>query len=325
MTTTPFEPCALTVGNFDGVHLGHQALCAAAVRYAEADRLIPAALTFDPHPTVVTAPERTPQMICTLDQRIALLKAAGIRRVHILPFTPEIARLSPRDFISEFLRGRWHARAVFVGENFRFGHKQSGTPQTLAALGAEYGLLTEIVRPVSWRGGIISSSAIRRCLASGNVSRAARLLGRCFSIEGGIVPGHGVGSKQTVPTLNLHPPPGQLVPRGVYITETLEPSTGRRWHSITNCGFRPTFGGDRLTIETFLLTPLDGAAPTRIDVRFHLFVRPERQFPSPDALKAQIMRDVSRAQAWWRRLSALPAEGSRDQNGVQFLLGKPRR
>jgi len=303
MTTVPFEPCALTVGNFDGVHLGHQALCAAAVRYAEAHRIVSAALTFHPHPTVVIAPERTPQMICALPQRIALLKAAGIREVYILPFTPAIAKLSPREFASEFLRDRWHSRAVFVGENFRFGHRQSGTPQTLAALGAEYGFQVEIVPPVSYRGEIISSSTIRRYLASGNVSRAARLLGRCFSIEGSVVSGHGVGARQTVPTLNLLPPAGQIVPRGVYITETREPSTARRWQSITNCGVRPTFGGDQFTIETFLLTPLQGPAPTRIEVLFHRFVRHERQFPSPDALKSQIMRDVSRAQTWWRRLS----------------------
>src|SRR5579875_511547 len=297
------QPCALTVGNFDGVHLGHQALCPATVRYAAAHRLTPAALTFDPHPTVIVAPERTPQIICTLDQRLALLKAAGIRQVHVLPFTPEIAMLSPRDFVSEFLRDRWHARAVFIGDNFRFGHKQSGTPQTLATLGAEYGFLTEIVHPVSCRGEIISSSVIRRYLAAGNVSRAARLLGRCFSIVGPVVSGHGIGSQQTVPTLNLLPPPGQLIPRGVFITETRAPASRRRWPSITNCGVRPTFGGDQLTIETFLLTPLDNAPPADIEVDFHRFLRPERQFPTPDALKTQILKDVSRAQTYWRRLS----------------------
>ncbi len=131
-----------------------------------------------------------------------------------------------------------------------------------------------------------------------------RLLGRCFSIEGPVVTGHGVGSKQTVPTLNLRPAPGQLVPRGVYVTETLEPSTGRRWESITNAGYRPTFGGDELTIETFLLTRAM-AVPHRhaIKILFRRFVRPERQFPNPEALKEQILQDVSRARAYWRRVN----------------------
>jgi riboflavin kinase / FMN adenylyltransferase len=299
------ENCALTIGNFDGVHLGHQALLAACLRYAAAHALTPAALTFDPHPTVVVAPERTPALLCTLDQKLRLIAAAGIEHIVVLPFTKDVARLSPRQFVSEVLCDALQTKALFVGENFRFGHKQSGTPQTLQLLGEECGFACKIVQPVLYRGEMISSSKIRRYLFSGNVSRAARLLGRCFSLEAPVVPGHGVGARQTVPTLNLRPPAGQLIPRGVFITETLERATGRRWPSITNCGFRPTFGGDELSIETFLLSPLDGAAPAEIEVSFHRFVREERQFPDPEALKAQILKDVSRAQAYWRRLSKL--------------------
>jgi riboflavin kinase / FMN adenylyltransferase len=146
---------------------------------------------------------------------------------------------------------------------------------------------------------------VREYLAAGNVARAGRLLGRCFAIEGPIVTGHGVGSKQTVPTLNLRPAAGQLLPRGVYVTETLDLRTGRYWPSITNAGVRPTFGGDDLTIETFLLDSLEGRAPEHIEVRFRRFIRPERQFPTPDALKGQIFKDAARAQAYWRRLSKL--------------------
>jgi riboflavin kinase/FMN adenylyltransferase len=116
------------------------------------------------------------------------------------------------------------------------------------------------------------------------------------------VSGHGIGSKQTVPTLNLRPPAEQIAPPGVFITETVDTATGRTWQSITNVGVRPTFGGDELTVETFLLSPFEGATPENIEVRFRRFVRPERQFPSPDALKAQIMRDVGRAKSYWRRV-----------------------
>jgi riboflavin kinase/FMN adenylyltransferase len=121
-----------------------------------------------------------------------------------------------------------------------------------------------------------------------------------------VVPGHGIGSKQTVPTLNLRPAPGQVLPHGVFITETWDLTDGRHWPSITNAGVRPTFGGEDLTIETYLLSPLEGSAPKRIQVQFHRFVRAEQQFPDPAALKAQILRDVGRAQTYWRRMAYVP-------------------
>jgi riboflavin kinase / FMN adenylyltransferase len=222
-----------------------------------------------------------------------------------LPFTAEIARLTPHEFVSEILVDALEIRAVFVGENFRFGYKQTGTPDSLRAFGIQYGFVTDFLKPISFRGEIVSSSLVRRYLASGNVSRAGQLLGRCFFVEGPIVAGHGVGSKQTVPTLNLRPDPGQLVPRGVYITETVDLSSVRRWPSITNVGVRPTFGGDELTIETFLLTPLDGERPEHIQVQFRRFVRPERKFPDPEALKTQILQDVAKAQRYWRHVARL--------------------
>ncbi len=300
-----FEPCALAIGNFDGVHLGHQALLAETKRQAAARGIAPAVLTFHPHPTVIVAPERRPELISTIEQRIDLLAAAGTSQILVLPFTLEVAQLSARDFVWQILCNALKTQVVIVGGNFRFGHKQAGGPETLRALGGEFGFESQFLPPVAWQGEVISSSGIRRYLSSGNVSRAARLLGRCFSIAGPVVAGHGVGSKQTVPTLNLRPPAGQIVPRGVYITETIEPSTKRRWESITNCGVRPTFGGNELAIETFLLTPLESEAPSQIEVDFRRFVREERQFPSPEALKAQIFRDVSRAKAYWRRIAAI--------------------
>jgi riboflavin kinase / FMN adenylyltransferase len=306
-----FGPCALAIGNFDGVHIGHQALLAQATQFVRQNgrngfvsqkEVRPAALTFHPHPATIVAPERAPQMICTLDQRLRFLERAGAERILVLPFTKEISLLSPADFVRQILVDVLDTRAVLVGENFHFGHKQAGTPAMLQALGRQFGFVSQFVSPVVSRGEVVSSSLVRRYLATGNVSRAGRLLGRCFSIEGAVVSGHGIGSKQTVPTLNLRPAPGQLVPSGVYVTETLDSATNRRWQSITNVGVRPTFGGDELTVETFLLSPFEGDAPEHIEVRFRRFVRPERKFPAPEALKAQIMKDVGRAQAYWRRV-----------------------
>ena len=298
-------PCALAIGNFDGVHLGHRALVAATVTYAEQVGLTPAVLTFDPHPKHIVAPGRVPPMICSLPERIRLLKEMGMGEVHVEQFTSEVAALTPREFVLQILIRKLNAKAVFVGENFCFGAGKAGTPDVLRALGAEFGFLPYFLPPVRYRREVVSSSAVRRYLSEGWVSYANRLLQRCFSLSGPVVSGHGIGSKQTVPTLNLRPAANQLVPRGVYVTETFETPTGRRWQSITNAGVRPTFGGEELTVETFLLSPFEEPTPTNIRVEFRRFIRREQQFPDPGRLKTQIMRDVARAQTYWRRISKL--------------------
>ncbi|MEO8029127.1 MAG: riboflavin kinase, partial [Bryobacteraceae bacterium] len=189
-----------------------------------------------------------------------------------------------------------------------FGSKQSGDTQTLADLGKQYGFTTDIAPSVQFRGRAVSSSEIRRLLGAGNVSMAARLLDRPYALEGTVVKGHGIGSKQTVPTLNLATDAEVLPANGVYITRTFE-STGkkreREWPSITNIGTRPTFDGDQLTIETFLLAPLESETPSAIRVEFLRRVREERKFESAEALKAQIVRDVGRAQEYFRRTADL--------------------
>jgi riboflavin kinase/FMN adenylyltransferase len=171
----------------------------------------------------------------------------------------------------------------------------------LQELGRQYGFEVEIMHAVVWRGRIISSSEIRRAIEAGQVSLACRMLGRPYALEGVVVPGAGVGSKQTVPTLNLDTKAEVLPKTGVYITRTHDQKSSREWPSITNVGYRPTFNGHGLTIETYLLSPLDGDAPEEISVEFLRWVREERKFPNPEALKTQILRDVSSAQAYFRR------------------------
>ncbi|HZS57239.1 MAG TPA: bifunctional riboflavin kinase/FAD synthetase [Bryobacteraceae bacterium] len=297
-----FEPSALAIGNFDGVHIGHKALLQKASEFAGTHGLRSSALTFYPHPTAVVAPQRRPPMICPLEQRLQLLEAAGAEQILVLPFTADVARLSPEQFVFDILVGSLNTKAVFVGQNFRFGHKQSGTPATLEALGREAGFEPRFIEPVSYRRQIVSSSLIREYLKLGNVSRAGRLLGRCFFIKGDVIAGRGVGSKQLVPTLNVRPEAEQLSPRGIYVTETIDSARNRRWQSITNVGTSPTFGTNELTIETYLLSDFDGLTPENIRVEFRHFVRWETWFPSVDHLRAQILKDVGRAQAYWRRL-----------------------
>ncbi len=296
-----FGPCALTIGNFDGTHLAHQALFQEVVLLAGSKGWRPAALTFDPHPAYVVAPDRAPLRITTFEQRVAVMAACGIERVLILPFTVELAQVSPDAFVREILVGALQTRAIVVGDNFRFGHKHAGDMHLLAELGLELRFSTHIEPAIRSRYGVISSTLVRQAIGSGRMAMATRLLGRPYALTGRIVAGHGIGSRQTVPTLNIEPSSEVLPPAGVYITRTRDLDADRRWSSITNIGMRPTFQGDRLTIETYLLDPFDGRTPAAIEVELLRRVRDERKFESAEALKTQIFRDAARAQAYHRR------------------------
>jgi riboflavin kinase/FMN adenylyltransferase len=226
----------------------------------------------------------------------------GIDEILILPFTPEIAALTPEDFVREVLADKLNARAVLVGANFRFGKRAAGDAGMLEQLGERYSFETDVLAPVVWRKRMISSSEIRRFVQTGDVSTACRMLSRPHMLQGSVVRGEGIGSKQTVPTLNLDTAAEVIPSDGVYVTRTHECPGPRNWPSITNIGYRPTFDGQRRTIETYLLSALDGPSPEEISVEFLRRVRDERKFESPEALKAQILRDVGRAQAYFRRL-----------------------
>jgi riboflavin kinase/FMN adenylyltransferase len=292
----------ITIGNFDGVHAGHRQILRRLVELGRENHLKPAVLTFDPHPTRIVAPERAPRLLTTIEERVSLIREQGVEDVIVFPFSTETARLSPEEFVRQIVVAQLHARIVMVGDNFRFGHKQAGDTKTLAELGERFGFKTHVVDAVHRRGRVVSSSAIRKLIEAGDVAMAARLLERPYDLRGEVVSGHGIGSKQTVPTLNLATP-AEVIPRnGVYITCSRDLETGDRWHSITNVGNRPTFGGGELTVETFLLSAFDGLTPERISVSFLRRIREERRFENADALRQQIFRDVGRAQTFFRRL-----------------------
>jgi riboflavin kinase/FMN adenylyltransferase len=296
---------AITIGNFDGVHIGHRRILERVVEIAREHGWTPAVLTFDPHPTKVVAPARAPKLLSTVEQRSELMRAAGIELVTVIPFDRNFSELTAEEFAKRILVDKLNAKAVLVGENFRFGNRQSGDTQLLRELGEKYGFSTEIIAGIKTRGRMVSSSEVRKLLESGNVSTACRMLGRPYELEGEVVTGHGIGSKQTVPTLNLATNAEVLPATGVYTTRTRDLQDERKWKSITNVGYRPTFDGKALTIETFLLEPLTGDTPKRIGVSFLRRVRDERKFDSPEALKSQILRDVARAQTYFRRTGRL--------------------
>lgn len=296
-----FGPCALTIGNFDGTHLAHQALFREVTLLAGPRKWHPAALTFDPHPAHIVAPDRAPRRITSFPERLEVMEACGIRQALILPFTAELSQVPPQEFVREILVRALRTKAIVVGDNFRFGHKHAGDMHLLAELGLELGFSTHIEPAIHSRHGVISSTLVRQAIYAGRMARAARLLGRPYSLSGPVIPGHGIGTKQTVPTLNIAPSSEVLPPNGVYVSRLQDPDTGRRWRSITNLGVRPTFGGETLTVETFILDPYDGHAPERVRVELLHHVREERRFPSPESLKTQILRDAARAEAYHRR------------------------
>lgn len=300
-----FGPSALTIGNFDGVHCGHRRILRRLKAVAEERGWKPSVLTFDPHPARLLAPERAPLLMTSPARRAELMREEGVEQVAILPFTLEFARLSPEEFVGRVIAGRLGARAVLVGINFHFGYRQAGDVGLLEKLSSRFGFLTEVVPAVRSRGRMVSSSGIRDLIRAGEVSLAARFLEKPYRLEGEVVTGRGVGSRQTVPTLNLDTAAELMPARGVYITRTLDLESERRWPSVTNIGYRPTFGAsDERTVETFLLDPLEGPTPRRIAVEFLRRIRDERRFDSPEALKARILRDAAAARAYFRRLRA---------------------
>jgi len=292
----------LAIGNFDGIHLGHQAILRATVERAHTLNAVSTALTFDPSPRRVLRPESAPPRVSTNAQRMEWFNALGIEAAVVLPFTLDLARLTPAEFVEQILVRDLHARAVLVGENFRFGHKQAGDVKLLSALGAKLGFEVVIIPPVVLRGEVVSSTIIRREVAEGDVSHAARLLGRPFALTGEVVSGTGTGRRFTFPTLNLAAEQELLPSGGVYITRTCLDGETRSHRSVTNIGMRPTFNGSLLSVETHLLDTQPATTPMRIEVRFWKRLREEKKFSGPEELRVQIAADIARANQFFSRL-----------------------
>ena len=250
----------LAIGTFDGIHLGHQAILNVAVKRAAEINAVATALTFDPSPRKVLRPESAPLHLSTNAQRMEWFGILVLEAAVVLPFTVELSRLSPEEFVERILVRGLHVRAVLVGENFRFGHRQTGDVLLLRQLGERFAFEVVVIPPVVYQGEVVSSTVIRREIAAGDVTNAARLLGRPFVLSGEVVPGTGTGSRFTFPTLNLKPEQELLPARGVYVTRTLLEGETRSRRSVTNIGVRPTFNGSSLSIETHLLDPPESVA-----------------------------------------------------------------
>jgi len=292
----------LAIGNFDGIHLGHQAILRAAVLRAQETGAVATALTFDPSPRKVLRPESAPPRLSTNAQRMEWFGVAGLEAAVVLPFTLELARLSPEDFVVEILIRNLHIRAILVGENFRFGHRQAGDVKQLRELGMRYGFEVVVIPPVVYKDEIVSSTVIRREIAAGEVLHASCLLGRPFVLTGEVVSGTGTGRRFTFPTLNLAPEQELLPARGVYVTRTLLEGESKSRRSVTNVGMRPTFNGSALSVETHLLDFAGEVTAKRIEVRFWKRLREEKKFSGAEELRGQIARDIASANKFFARL-----------------------
>jgi riboflavin kinase/FMN adenylyltransferase len=296
-------PVVATIGNFDGVHLGHQGVIAEVIERARFLGGLSLAITFDPHPARVLHPELPHRLITPLARKLELLAATGIDATLVLPFTDALRHMHPRDFVKDILVNTLHVTEVHEGRNFRFGYHAEAGIEGLEALGRELGFGVTIYAPRIVRGSAVSSSRIRKLVAAGDVSRTRALLGRPFSVDSTPAPGRGYGSRHTVPTVNLAPYPELLPADGVYIT-TLAIGTGptaQTFDAVTNIGNRPTFGADSFAVESHLLdfrsTALSEDTPLRLT--FLRRLRDEQRFPSTEALRDQIGRDVARARRYF--------------------------
>jgi len=311
-----------TIGNFDGVHRGHQWVIAELIEHSRALGLPAVAITFDPHPARILRPENKSQLLTPLPQKLALLAATGLDASIVLPFTADLAQVSARSFAQTILRDALHVAEVHEGENFRFGYQAEVGVDGLAELGRELDFDVKVFAPQRVRGEIVSSSRIRQLICEGKISSARALLGRPFSVTSTPAPGRGYGTRYTVPTINLAPYTELLPGNGVYVTCLTigDGADAQVFDAVTNIGNRPTFGEDSFTVETHILnfTPvaLDENTPLRLTFLHRL--RDEKKWPTAEALKAQIGLDVRQAQRYLRlfhqsdaiRPSARPAQVS---------------
>lgn len=297
-----FGPTLVSVGNFDGVHRAHAHVLREIALRARATGSQAVAVTFEPHPTRILRPEADLKLLTPTPEKLRWLEGTGIDAVLLLPFGRDLSLMTPQQFAEEILKQGLHAREVHEGFNFRFGHKAAGNTDLLAEFGREMGFEVKVYPEMTLRGEPVSSSQIRRLLAAGRVSRARHLLARPFCILGTPGRGRGYGSKYTVPTINLARYE-ELVPKdGVYIACTRVGA--ERFDSVTNVGNRPTFGAELFAIETHLLNfhPIELSPETEVEICFLERLRDEIKFPSVDALREQIGRDVKKARRYFHLL-----------------------
>ena len=289
-------PVVLAVGVFDGMHLGHQAVLQAALDSSSRIGGIPVVLTFDPHPASILRPDSAPRLLTPLDFKLKLMERQGIEYALVISFDAAFAAIEAEDFVLKLCRMAPHLAGICIGEGWVFGRARKGNARLLQTLGMKNGFFTSAVAPVLVDGEIVSSTLIRESLVAGNLAKAARLLGRDFSIRGVVVRGAGMGRKMGFPTANIVTGNEQYPPDGVYAIEAAW--NGRVYPGVANIGVRPTVSEDgRRVLEVHLFDFSENLYDSEMEVSFLQFMRPEKKFENQDALCEQIHNDISAARA----------------------------
>jgi len=288
-----FTNSIITLGNFDGLHRGHQELIRMVISRAKETGAVSMVVTFRPHPLKILCPEKCPPLISIYEEKIKLIEDLGIDVLVKIPFTLEFAGMTPEAFVREVLCGMLGAREIFVGANYRFGRERKGTVQTLSDLGRECGFVVREVGQISLDGEVISSTKIRHLLKNGEVDQASRLLGRAYAITGVVVRGDGRGRTLGFPTANVAPKHAIIPAHGVYAVRLFV--RDRFYDGIANIGIRPTFSKETLSIEAYLFAFDEDIYGEEISVYFLEKIRDEKKFGSVDELVSQIRHDIEQA------------------------------
>jgi riboflavin kinase/FMN adenylyltransferase len=295
-----FGPSIAAVGNFDGVHRGHREILSSAAEEARQRGARSVAITFEPHPERFLRPQVAPRLLTPTPVRLSLLHSTGVDAVLILPFDASLAGMRARDFVEKVLVQSLGVIGLHEGGNFRFGHRAEAGVEELQVFGVEFGFSVHLHRAVRVHSLEVSSSAVRALIAAGDMKRARWMLGRPFAVHSTQVRDRGIGTKLLVPTVNLAAYAELLPAFGVYVTRLTLGE--RRFQAVTNVGNRPTFDGAGFSVETHILDfeSVELKEETPLKLEFMLRLRGEVQWASPDALRAQIFKDVARAKRYFR-------------------------
>lgn len=287
------DSVVLTFGTFDGIHLGHQAVIKKLVNKAKELELLSAVLSFYPHPLYYISPQKCPSILTSKKKKLELLESMGVDIVVLAKLKDYISEMSPEEFVKEVLRDNLLAKYIIVGYDCTFGKNRAGNAQKLQKLGTTYGIPVEVVPPKKYKDVIISSTLIRQSIAEGNIKLAKNLLGRYYSISGKVIKGEGLGKKIGYPTANIDFKDQVLPPNGIYAVEVKV--EGEAFDGVLSIGFRPTFEGDKLQVETYLFDFQRDIYGEYLEIYPIQKLREQIKFPDQISLKEQIEKDVEHA------------------------------
>ena len=302
--TTSFPGSVVTIGNFDGIHLGHRALICTAVQEAKARGCASALVTFDPHPQEIIHSQQSVSRICTTVHQLRLLEELDLDELHIIPFTKELSQMPPEEFALQFLIKRFDLAKLVIGYDFRFGKYRAGDFILLETLSQKYNFSLEEVAPVQEKGQTVSSTLIRELIQEYRFAEIPSYLGRDFSIYGEVIHGEQRGQKLGFPTANIQPGITLALPNGVYVSKII---FAEKIHfGVTNVGKRPTFGENAITVETWLFDFDEDIYGKDLEVIPLFQLRPEKKFSSMVDLQNQIKQDIETARHYLTEHEMLP-------------------